>query len=169
MQDVEFFPTHHGGTMRAWVGKDDRQSEIVRYYLEEEVRCGLTSFDYYADFGRRARLTRDKLQTLLRELKADGARIVGYGAAAKGSMLVNYAGIDARYVDYVVDRNVHKQGRYMPGVHLPILGPDRLVEDLPDYVLLLAWNFREEVMEQQALYRSRGRKFIVPVPTPTII
>jgi hypothetical protein len=169
LNDIEHFPGIHGGSLRAWVGKEDHASDEVREYFEEEVRCGLTSYEYYADFARRARLTRDKLQTILKEVKADGARIVGYGAAAKGSTLVNYAGIDAKYLDYVVDRNVFKQGHYMPGVHLPILGPERLVEDMPNYVLLLAWNFCDEVMSQQAVYRAQGRKFIVPIPTPTII
>jgi SAM-dependent methyltransferase len=169
LNDIEYFPGIHGGTIRQWVGKEENVSDRVREYLDEEVRCGLTGFDYYADFGRRARLVKDKLQALLTDLKADGARIAGYGAAAKGSTMVNYTGVGAQYLDYIVDRNVHKQGRYMPGVHLPVLAPERLVEDMPDYVLLLAWNFREEVLLQQEAYRARGGKFIVPIPTPMVI
>jgi hypothetical protein len=114
-------------------------------------------------------MVRDKLQALLSDLKADGARIAGYGAAAKGSTMVNYTGVGGQYLDYVVDRNVHKQGRYMPGVHLPVLSQERLAEDVPDYVLLLAWNFREEVLLQQEDYRAKGGKFIVPIPTPAVI
>jgi SAM-dependent methyltransferase len=169
LNDIEYFPGVHGGTIRQWVSKEENVSDTVREYLEEEIRCGLTSFEYYADFGRQARVVKDKLQALLSDLKADGARIAGYGAAAKGSTMVNYAGVGSQYLDYIVDRNVHKQGRYMPGVHLPVLSPERLVEDMPDYVLLLAWNFREEVMLQQRDYREKGGKFIVPIPTPAVL
>jgi SAM-dependent methyltransferase len=169
LNDITYFPGVHGGTLRLWVGKEENVSETVWGYLDDEIRCGLTGFEYYADFGRRARLVKDRLQALLSDIKADGARIAGYGAAAKGSTMVNYAGIDAKYLEYIVDRNVHKQGRYMPGVHLPVLSPERLVEDMPDYVLLLAWNFREEVLLQQEAYRARGGKFIVPIPSPAVI
>jgi len=106
---------------------------------------------------------------LLRGLKADGKSIAAYGAAAKGSTLVNYAGIGPELVDFVVDRNVHKQGLHMPGTHLPITDPEALLEQRPDYVLLLAWNYKDEVMAQQSDYLSRGGRFIVPVPSPRIV
>ncbi len=106
---------------------------------------------------------------MLHQLKARGKRIAAYGAAAKGSTLLNYAGIGSNLVDFVVDRNVHKQGLYMPGVHIPIRAPERLLQDMPDYVLLLAWNFKDEVLRQQDEYHSRGGKFIIPVPYPKVV
>jgi hypothetical protein len=105
----------------------------------------------------------------LRRLKAEGASIAGYGAAAKGATLINYVGIGRELIDFVVDRNTHKHGLYMPGKQLEIRPVEALIEAQPDYTLLLAWNFKDEIAEQQAEYRARGGRFIVPVPVPEII
>jgi SAM-dependent methyltransferase len=169
LNDVEYFPDLHGGTLRWHVGAHENVSDNVRRFMAEEQSLGMCSFDYYADFADRVETVRRELLALLQRLKNDGARIAGYGAAAKGSTLLNYVGIDTSLLDYVVDRNVHKQGCYMPGVHLPIRDPRALVEDRPDYTLLLAWNFADEIRRQQAEYEQLGGKFIVPVPKPAIV
>jgi hypothetical protein len=124
---------------------------------------------YYADFSARVNGIRSELATMLADLKKSGARIVGYGAAAKGTIMLNYVGIGRDTLDFVVDRNTHKQGRYVPGVRLPIEAPTRILETQPDYVLILPWNFKEEIMDQQSEYRTRGGRFIVPVPRPAIL
>jgi hypothetical protein len=169
LNDVEYFPNLHGGTLRWHIGARENVSDTVKAYLADEEREGVTKFEYYADFAGRVEKVRTDLLDLLQTLKAGGARIVGYGAAAKGSTLVNYVGIDSQYLDYVVDRNTHKQGCFMPGVRLPIRDTSALVDDRPDYVLLLAWNFAEEIRRQQKEYTDSGGQFIVPVPSPAII
>ena len=112
---------------------------------------------------------KQELVALLRRLKSEGASIAAYAAAAKGATLINTAGIGRDLIDFVVDRNVHKQGKYMPGQHLMIWPTEALLEAQPDYVLVLAWNFADEILEQQKTYRERGGKFIIPVPTPHVI
>ena len=112
---------------------------------------------------------KQELLGLLHTLKAEGKRIAAYGAAAKGCTLINYVGIGPELIDYVVDRNVHKHGRFMPGQRLPICETERLLEDQPEYCLLLAWNFAQEIATQQAEYRRRGGHFIIPVPEPGFI
>ena len=102
-------------------------------------------------------------------MKDEGASIAAYGAAAKGATLINYVGIGNDLVDFVVDRNTHKHGRFMPGKQLEIRPVEALVEEQPDYTILLAWNFKDEIAEQQAEYRARGGRFIVPVPIPEIV
>ena len=138
-------------------------------YLEAERRSGLTSVDYYREFATGVRRIKTELRDLLASLRAEGKTIAAYGAAAKGSTLVNFVGIGPETVDYVVDRNVHKQGLLMPGTHLPIRDPSALLETMPDFLLLLAWNYKDEIAEQQSEYLSRGGRFIVPVPRPEIL
>jgi len=167
--DVRRLPTH-GGSLRMYVQKAGvAPSEAVVQLLEEEQALGLDRPDYYRDFAARVRQVQQQLNVLLSSLKAEGKRIAGYAAAAKGAILLNASGIDGRLLDYVVDRNRHKHGKYMPGVHLPIYDTSRLLDaPAPDYVLLLAWNFKDEVMRQQKTFLDRGGRFIVPIPNPEV-
>lgn len=169
LNHVEYFPDLHGGTLRWHLGKRDQPSDAALRYLAEEVGLGMTRFDHYRDFGRRVAQVRADLLALLTGLKRDGKSIAAYGAAAKGSTLVNYCGIGSDLVDFVVDRNTHKQGLLMPGVHIPIEDTSALLDRRPDYTLLLAWNFRREIAAQQAAYLAAGGRFIVPVPHPEVI
>ncbi len=133
--------------------------------MESERVQGLDTFAPYEAFGATVAGIRDALRSTLVGLRAEGRTIAGYGAAAKGTTLLNYAGIGTDLVDYVVDRNTHKQGLCTPGTNQPILGVEALLERQPDFVLLLAWNFADEIVAQQAAYVAAGGRFIVPVPT----
>jgi len=137
--------------------------------LGAEADAGTTSLAFYRDFGARIENLRSKLTTLLKELKMASQRIAGYGASAKGSTLLNAFGIGSDSLDFVVDKSPHKQGLYTPGTHLPIAAPDKLLEAMPDYVLLLTWNLEVEILAQQAEYRRRGGRFIVPVPDVRVV
>jgi SAM-dependent methyltransferase len=166
--DVAQVPIH-GGSLRITVGAGQEPAEGVRAMLAEEQWLGLDQVQYYTDFGDRVAALREQLLELLRELKAEGRRIAVYGASAKGSTLLNYFGIGRETIDYVVDRSTAKQERFTPGAHLPISSPRRLIEDRPDDVLLLTWNFAEEILAQQAEYRKLGGRFIIPIPEPRIV
>lgn len=170
LNHVEYFADLHGGTNRWHIGHHDQPTRHLLDRLDAERAAGLDNFDFYADFGAKVDRLRADLLALLRGLKADGKTIAAYGAAAKGATMVNATGIGTDLVDYVVDRNVHKQGRFMPGTHQPIVGPEVLAgPDAPDALLLLAWNFAAEIMAQQADYAAAGGRFIVPVPSPELI
>jgi SAM-dependent methyltransferase len=171
VEDVERIPIH-GGSLRVFAAPavpGREPSQAVRQLLQEEAGWGVASADFYRGFARRVEGIRDSLRALLQDLKADGRRIAAYGAAAKGSTLLNYCGIGSDLLEYVVDRSTYKQGRCMPGVHLPIHPPERLLQDRPDYLLVLAWNFLPEIMAQQEEYRRGGGAFVVPVPEPRIV
>lgn len=161
--------TIHGGSLRLYVQKFEDVSDTVKNILKEEQQLGVDSLKYYQDFAVRVEKLKTDLLSMLEGLKAQGKSIAAYGAAAKGATLINYIGIGTQLVDYVVDRNTHKQNMYMPGQHQPILAPETLLETQPDYLLVLAWNFFEEISKQQSEYAKNGGKFIVPIPTPRIV
>lgn len=170
LNHVEYFPDLHGGTNRWHLGHRDEPSDHVSERLAAERAAGLDRFDFYADFGSKVDRLRSELLDILRSLKAEGKTVAAYGAAAKGATMINATGITTELVDYVVDRNVHKQGKYMPGTHQPIRDVSELTgDDAPDALLLLAWNFAEEIMAQQAEYAANGGLFIIPVPKPEVI
>ena len=137
--------------------------------LAEEAAWGVRRLDFYQNFADRVKRLQSTLKDILRGLKSQGRHIAAYGAAAKGSTLLNAFGIAGDLVDFVVDRSTYKQGRYMPGSRLRIYAPAYLLEQQPDYVLLLTWNFAEEILEQQAEYRRRGGQFILYIPDIKII
>jgi SAM-dependent methyltransferase len=161
--------TIHGGTLRFYAGHAGEQDQSVIGLLTDEKRYGLENFEFYKGFGERVETLRDELGALLYGLKERGARIAAYGASAKGATLLNYCRLGREVLDYVVDRSTVKQGLYTPGSHLKIYAPEKLLEDAPDYVLLLTWNFAGEIYEQQVEYRKRGGLFIVPVPFVRVV
>lgn len=166
LNDVEYFPDLHGGSLRWHVGRTPDRTRRCGLQLEAEREAGMTGFGYYAEFAERVRTCQHELLALLDRLAGEGRRVAAYGAAAKGATLLNSTGIGRDRIEYVVDRNVHKQGKLMPGCRLPIRPVEVLVEDRPDDLLLLAWNFAEEIVRQQAAYAAAGGHFYVPVPTP---
>ena len=166
--DVERLPIH-GGSLRFYASKSGTASEAVTRLKAEETEAGIASFEFYRDFGQKVAGLRERLRTLLQSLKKEKKRIAAYGASAKGSTLLNYFGIDGETLDFVVDRSTVKQGLYTPGTHLQILPPEALVERRPDYVLLLSWNFADEILAQQAAYRKQGGRFIVPIPDVKVV
>jgi SAM-dependent methyltransferase len=169
---IEQLPVH-GGSLRWWAtpsaGPRATPDASVAEMLESERAEGIDKAEHYASFAARVSDIQSDLVALIKRLRAEGASIAAYGAAAKGATLLNSSGIDHTLLDYVVDRNIHKQGLWMPGARLAILPVETLLENRPDYVLLLAWNFSEEIRRQQSDYTAGGGRFIRPVPEPVIL
>lgn len=175
IHDVERLPIH-GGTLRVYAGVESgeeasamTEQSRAAALIREETSWGVGEVDYYLGFGANVERLRLELLELLHKLKSEGKRIAVYGASAKGSTLLNYFGIGRETLDYVVDRSTVKQGYYTPGTRLPIHAPERLLDEMPDYVLLLTWNFADEILEQQSEYRNRGGRFIIPIPSVKVV
>jgi hypothetical protein len=161
----------HGGSLRIFAAHSGTRERTDRAnaLLAEEAMWGVDQVNFYAQFAARVETLKQDLRVLLANLKDKGALIAAYGASAKGSTLLNYFGIGEETLEFVADRSTVKQGLYTPGTHLPISAPERLLADMPDYVVLLTWNFADEILQQQADYRAGGGKFIVPIPTVRVV
>jgi hypothetical protein len=128
----------------------------------------MTKMEYYLSFGEKVKETKRKILEFLIKAKAEGKSIAGYGAPAKGNTLLNYCGVRTDFIDYTLDRSPHKQGQYLPGTHIPIYHPDKVREDKPDYLVILPWNLKEEIMEQMSYIREWGGKFVTLIPEPAV-
>ena len=169
--DADELPTH-GGSLRVYAKHAAAHMEpgpnVVR--IEDEERAfGLADLETYSRFAEQVRETKRALLAFLIGAKNEGKTVAGYGAPAKGNTLLNYCGVRTDFVDYTVDRSPHKQGLFLPGTHIPIFGPDRIRETRPDYVLILPWNLRDEIVAQMSDVRSWGGRFVVPIPRVEII
>ena len=164
--------TTHGGSLRLWVGHDAAAvpvGEAVRAVLAEERAAGLDGPAPYEAFSARVDHARSSLRRFLAGTRAEGKRVAAYGAAAKGNTLLNSCGVGTEHMEYVVDRSPHKQGLFLPGSHLPIRDPDFVRRDRPDYLLILPWNLRDEIIEQMADVRGWGCRFVVAIPEIEIL
>jgi SAM-dependent methyltransferase len=169
--DVEELPTH-GGSLRVFAARTEAGREVqaaVQELLQREVDQGFTDLQHYLGFDAEVAAVKRDLLSFLIEARRSGASVVGYGAAAKGNTLLNYCGIRTDLLDYVADLSPHKQGKFLPGTHVPIMTPDRIRETRPAYVLILPWNLRTEIMDQLAYIREWGGRFVVPIPRLEIL
>lgn len=168
--DVEELPTH-GGSLRIYAAHEGEEEirEAVGKLLTVERKAGLESLDAYRDFQPRVNTIKRDLLAFLIDAKRNGKRVVGYGAPGKGNTLLNYCGIGSDFLDYTVDRNPYKQGKYTPGSRIPIVPPERIVETRPDYVLILPWNLREEIVSSNSSLGEWGGCFVVPIPRLEVI
>ena len=167
LYDVEEIPTH-GGSLRIYARHEEDDTRPVtpraQSLRSREVDAGLLSLDYYSSFARQVEATKRELLQFLIDCKRQGRTVAGYGAPGKGNTLLNYCGIRTDFLDFTVDRSPHKQGKYLPGTHIPIRHPDAIREARPDFVLILPWNLRTEIAEQLAYVREWGGKLVVPIP-----
>ena len=165
--DVDEIPTH-GGSLRIYARnvEDDSQPITERYLdlMQTERDKGVDTAEYYKDFSKKVEKVREDLMSFIAQAKQENKKIVGYGAAAKGNTLMNYCGINSDMIDFVVDASPHKQGKFLPGSHIPVVSEDELKEQKPDYVIILPWNIKEEIIEQLSYIRDWGGAFIVAVP-----
>jgi SAM-dependent methyltransferase len=168
--DVDELPTH-GGSLRIYArhAGDEPVSDSVIALRKTETDAGLKNLDTYGDFGAKVRETKRSLLDFLNSAKRDGKRVAAYGAPAKGNTLLNYCGIRQDLIEFTVDRSPAKQDLFLPGTHIPVYAPERLCDAKPDYLLILPWNLKEEIMEKMRHIRSWGGKFVVPIPAVEVI
>jgi hypothetical protein len=166
--DVEELSTH-GGSLRIYARHSDDTSKPVSARVDDlrarEMKAGLARLDSYTSFGEHAQEAKRELLTFLIDVKRSGKRVAAYGAPGKGNTLLNYCGIRTDFVDYAVDRNPYKQGKFLPGTHIPIYHPDRIKQTRPDYLLILPWNLKNEIIRQNIFIREWGGRFVVPIPS----
>jgi len=169
--DVEELPTH-GGSLRIYARYTEDNSRPVAssvpILLEQEITAGFTQVKTYQAFSERVKETKRKLLEFLIQAKRGGKQIVSYGAPAKGTTLLNYCGIREDFIDYTVDRNTYKQGKFLPGIHIPIFAPEKIAETRPDYILILPWNLKDEIMQQLSYVREWGAQFVIPIPEVSV-
>jgi SAM-dependent methyltransferase len=170
--DVEELTTH-GGSLRIYARHAEEEgrplTERARALREREIAAGLQRVDTYASFAEQVKETKRKLLHFLIEAKRAGKKVVGYGAPGKGNTLLNYCGIRTDFIDFTVDRSTYKQGKFLPGSHIPIFAPEAIRKARPDYVLILPWNFKDEITKQMAYIREWGGRFVVPIPEARIL
>ncbi len=170
--DVEEIPTH-GGSIRIYARRKEDATKPVGSRVVEmrsrELSAGFDRMETYSTFGEKVKESKRSLLEFLIQAKRSGKRVAGYGAPGKGNTLLNYCGIRTDFLDFTVDRNPYKQGKFLPGTHIPIFSPEKITELKPDYVLILPWNFKDEIVKQMAFIREWGGKFVVPIPTATVI
>jgi hypothetical protein len=165
--DVEELPTH-GGSLRIYLHHADdhtqKISDRVKNLEQQELKNEVNKLQTYSTFGENVKETKRKLLEFLITAKREGKKIAGYGAPGKGNTLLNFCGVRTDFLDYTVDRSPFKQGKFLPGTHIPIYAPEKINETRPDYVLILPWNLKDEIMKQMAFVREWGGKFVVPIP-----
>ena len=170
--DVDNLPTH-GGSIRIHAMHAGAQARPVSLAVEQlkalELQAGLQTLQAYAAFAAQVRLTKRRLLAFLIEVKDAGKSIVGYGAPAKGNTLLNYCGIRRDFIDYTVDLSPHKQGKFLPGTHIPVYSPEKIRDTRPDYVLVLPWNIKDEIMAQMSYIRDWGGQFVLPIPEVRVV
>ena len=162
---IRFAPTY----LQPWTNAGRPVSPVVDEWLGRERDASLFAKETYDAFTDRVDRNKERLLALLHGLEREGKRLAGYGAPAKGNTLLNYYGIGPELLDFLVDKNALKQGLFSPGMHIPIVGPEAILREQPDYLLILAWNFADEIIRQEDEYRRRGGQFIVPIPEPAVI
>jgi len=166
ISDVDELPTH-GGSIRIYANHNDDnkiKSKNIQYILQKESECGLLDQQKYLKFSEMVYKTRWNLLSYLISAKKKGIRIVGYGAPAKGNTLLNFCGIREDLLEYTVDISPVKQGKFLPGTHIPVYAPEKIIEDKPDEILILPWNIADEITEQLSFFKKEGGKFIIPIP-----
>lgn len=170
--DVEELPTH-GGSLRIYAKHIDDESKPVsskaKNLLLRELDIGVKNIEYYSSFNENVEETKRKILEFLIKAKREKKKVVGYGAPGKGNTLLNYCGIRTDFIDYTVDRSPHKQGKFLPGTLIPILEPIKIKETKPDYVLILPWNLKDEIISQNSFIKEWGGKFVIPIPELLII